>query len=83
MDGAHAVVSPSPGIFWRAPAPGEPPFVEVGQSVSPDTPIGIVEVMKLMNQVLAGVNGTVRAVLTENGARVQRDEPMVLIDPGS
>lgn len=81
MEGAHAVVSPSPGIFWRSPAPGEPPFVEVGQTVEPDTPIGIVEVMKLMNQVLAGVSGTVRAVLVENGARVERDEPLVLVDP--
>jgi acetyl-CoA carboxylase biotin carboxyl carrier protein len=80
MDGAHAVVSPSPGIFWRSPAPGEPPFVEVGQTVTATSPIGIVEVMKLMNQVLAGVAGTVRAVLVENGAGVERDEPMVLID---
>jgi acetyl-CoA carboxylase biotin carboxyl carrier protein len=80
MDGAHAVVSPSPGIFWRSPAPGEPSFVEVGQIVTATTPIGIVEVMKLMNQVLAGVAGTVRAVLVENGAGVERDEPMVLID---
>lgn len=83
MDGAHAVISPSPGIFWRSPAPGEPPFADVGQAVAPDTPIGIVEVMKLMNQVLAGVEGTVRAVLVENGARVERDEPIVLIDPAS
>jgi acetyl-CoA carboxylase biotin carboxyl carrier protein len=83
MEGAHAVVSPSPGIFWRAPAPGEPPFVEVGQTVTATTPIGIVEVMKLMNQVLAGVEGTVRAVLVENGVRVERNEPMVLIDEAS
>lgn len=81
--GAHAVTAPSPGIFWRAPAPGEPPFVEVGQVVSADTPIGIVEVMKLMNQVLAGVPGTVQAVLVENGARVDRGEPMILIEPGA
>lgn len=83
MNGAHPVVSPSPGIFWRSPAPGEPPFVEVGQEVTPETPIGIVEVMKLMNQVLAGVSGRVVAVLAENGARVDRDEPMVLIEPVS
>jgi acetyl-CoA carboxylase biotin carboxyl carrier protein len=81
VEGAHAVVSPSPGIFWRSPAPGEPPFVDVGQRVTPETPIGIVEVMKLMNQVLAGVTGTVRAVLPENGGTVQRDEPLVLIEP--
>jgi acetyl-CoA carboxylase biotin carboxyl carrier protein len=80
VDGAHAVKSPSPGIFWRSPAPGEPPFVDVGQHVRPDTPVGIVEVMKLMNQVLAGVEGTVRAVVVDNGARVDRDQPMVYVD---
>ena len=81
VEGAQAVVSPSPGIFWRSPAPGAPPFVDAGQTVTPDTPIGIVEVMKLMNQVLAGVSGTVRAVVAENGARVDRDQPLVLVEP--
>jgi acetyl-CoA carboxylase biotin carboxyl carrier protein len=81
VEDAHAVVAPSPGIFWRSPAPGEPPFVEVGQRVSPETPVGIVEVMKLMNQVLAGVDGTVQVIVVENGASVERGEPMVLIQP--
>lgn len=81
LEDAHAVVAPSPGIFWRSPAPGEPPFVEVGQKVFPDTPVGIVEVMKLMNQVLAGVGGKVQTILVENGAHVERGAPMVLIKP--
>lgn len=81
QEGLHAVVSPSPGIFYCAPAPGKPPFVEVGQTVSEDTPVGIVEVMKLMNHVVAGVRGTVRAILVENAAPVQRSDPLILIEP--
>lgn len=74
------VNSPTPGIFWRSPSPGAPPFVEVGQRVEPNTTVCIVEVMKLMQQVSAGVAGTVLAVLVQNGGSVEKDQPMVLID---
>lgn len=73
------VLSPTPGIFWRSPSPGAPPFVDVGQRVEPDTPICIVEIMKLMNRVPAGVSGTVVAVLVGNGESVERDQPIVVI----
>jgi len=54
-----AVRAPLPGTFYRAPRPGAAPFVEVGSRVGADTVIGIVETMKLMNSVHAGVAGTV------------------------
>jgi len=54
-----AVRAPLPGTFYRAPRPGAAPFVEVGSRVGADTVIGIVETMKLMNSVHAGVTGTV------------------------
>jgi acetyl-CoA carboxylase biotin carboxyl carrier protein len=57
--GVVGVPSPMLGAFYRAPKPGEPPFVEVGQRVAEDTIIGIIEVMKLMNTVRAGVSGEV------------------------
>ena len=57
--GLVAVRAPLPGTFYRAPRPGAAPFVEVGTRVSADTVIGIVETMKLMNSVPAGVAGTV------------------------
>ncbi len=57
--GLVAVRAPLPGTFYRAPRPGAAPFVEVGSRVSADTVIGIVETMKLMNSVPAGVAGTV------------------------
>ena len=57
--GLVAVRAPLPGTFYRAPRPGAAPFVEVGSRVSAETVIGIVETMKLMNSVPAGVAGTV------------------------
>ena len=57
--GLVVVRAPLPGTFYRAPRPGAAPFVEVGSRVSADTVIGIVETMKLMNSVPAGVAGTV------------------------
>lgn len=79
-DGA-TVDSPSVGLFWRAPAPGAPPFVEVGQAVSAGDTVAIVEVMKLMNHVVAPVDGTVAAILIENGAPVEYGQALVVIDP--
>ena len=73
------VVSPSVGLFWRAPSPDSPPFVEVGSRVGPDDTIGIVEVMKLMTPVPAGRAGTVSAVLADNGAMVEHGQALVLI----
>lgn len=79
-DGA-TVDSPSVGLFWRAPSPGAPPFVEVGQTVSAGDTVAIVEVMKLMNHVVAPVDGTVAAILIENGAPVEYGQALVVIDP--
>ncbi len=61
-----AVRAPLPGTFYRAPRPGAAPFVDVGSQVSADTVIGIVETMKLMNSVHAGVAGTVAEFCVQN-----------------
>jgi acetyl-CoA carboxylase biotin carboxyl carrier protein len=61
-----AVRAPLPGTFYRAPRPGAAPFVEVGSRVGADTVIGIVETMKLMNSVHAGVAGTVAEFCVAN-----------------
>ena len=76
--GLVVVRAPLPGTFYRAPRPGAAPFVEVGSRVSADTVIGIVETMKLMNSVPAGVAGTVaefclaNAEFAEHGATLLR-----------
>ena len=64
--GLVAVRAPLPGTFYRAPRPGAAPFVEVGSQVRADTVVGIVETMKLMNSVTAGVDGTVAEICLGN-----------------
>ena len=75
------VVVPSPmlGTFYRAEAPGAAPFVEVGATVGPDSTVCIIEVMKMMNSVAAGVSGTVIEVCAENGELVEYGEPLLRV----
>jgi len=79
--GAHVVESPSPGILWRSPEPGLPPFADVGDVVEASATVCIVEVMKLMNHVKAGVSGQVVAVYSENGATVHKGQALFAIVP--
>jgi len=78
-DGRPLIRSPLPGIFYRAPQPGAPPFVDVGDRVAPDTVIGIIETMKLMNPVHAGMTGVVEAILAENGTMVANGEGLIVV----
>jgi acetyl-CoA carboxylase biotin carboxyl carrier protein len=79
--GLTDVPSPLLGVYYRAPKPGEPPFVQVGSKVEEDTVIGIIEVMKLMNSVRAGVKGEVVEILGENGALVEFGETLLRVRP--
>jgi acetyl-CoA carboxylase biotin carboxyl carrier protein len=81
--GAHAVVSPSPGIFWRSPHPGAPHFADVGADVESGRTLGIVEVMKLMNHISSSIAGTVVGVFVENGMRVDRGTALFAIQPST
>ncbi len=73
------VPAPLLGNFYAAPRPGEPPFVDIGDTVTEDSVIGIIEVMKLMNSVRAGVAGTVVAILAQNGAANEEGEALVRV----
>jgi acetyl-CoA carboxylase biotin carboxyl carrier protein len=76
------VTAPLLGIFYRAPRPGAAPYVEVGSEVQEDTVIGIIEVMKLMNSVPAGVRGTVAEILVEDGATVEYGQVLLHVSRG-
>lgn len=80
-EGLVEVKSPLLGIFYRAPKPGEPPFVEVGSRVDAETVIGIVEVMKLMNTARAGVTGEVVEILAPNGELIEHGQVLMLVRP--
>jgi len=79
--GLVEVKSPLLGIYYRAPRPGEEPFVEVGARVEPDTIVGIIEVMKLMNTARAGVSGEIVEILARNGELVEHGETLLLVRP--
>jgi len=79
--GLHLVRSPVVGTFYRAPAPGEEYYVEVGDHVGVGQTLCIVEAMKLMNEILADVSGEVVEVLVENSKGVEYDQPLFCIRP--
>ena len=80
-DPVDEIVAPSPGIFWRSPSPGAPPFAEVGMRVDADAVLCIVEIMKLMNTVTASRAGVVAEVLVGNGEQVERGQVLFRIRP--
>ncbi len=75
------VESPMVGTFYRAPQPGAPPFVEVGDVVAPGQTLCILEAMKLMNEVKADVEGVVRGVHAENAAPVEFGQLLFELEP--
>jgi acetyl-CoA carboxylase biotin carboxyl carrier protein len=79
--GAHTIVSPMLGTFYRAPAPGALPFVDVGTRVDPDTIVCIIEVMKMMNSVPAGMAGTIVEIHAENADAVEYGQPLFGVEP--
>jgi acetyl-CoA carboxylase biotin carboxyl carrier protein len=72
----HTVASSMLGTFYRAQAPGAAPFVDVGTRVEPDTVVCLIEVMKMMNSVPAGVSGTIVEVCAENAHLVDDGAPL-------
>ncbi len=75
------VRSPVVGTFWRRPAPGEPPVVEVGDRVEPGQVLCIVEAMKVMNEVRADRAGVVEEILAEEGQPVEYGQPLFRLRP--
>jgi acetyl-CoA carboxylase biotin carboxyl carrier protein len=74
------IVSPMVGTFYRAPAPGAEPFVELGHAVAVGQTVCIVEAMKLMNEINSDYNGVVKKILIENAQPVEFGQPLFLIE---
>ena len=69
------------GTFYRAESPGAEPFVQVGSEVTAETTVCIIEVMKMMNSVPAGVSGVISEIVAENAQLVEYGEPLFLVKP--
>jgi acetyl-CoA carboxylase biotin carboxyl carrier protein len=80
-EGWIAVRAPNLGTFYRAPKPGAPPYVEIGQEIAPGTEICLLEVMKLFTTVVAREGGIVREVCVADGEMIEREQVLVLIEP--
>ncbi len=80
-DGLHAVCSPMVGMFYRAPSPDAPSYVEEGDVVSSDQTVCIIEAMKIMNEIPSDIKGRVARILVENGNPVEYNTPLFLLEP--
>ena len=75
------IPSPMVGTFYTSPSPESPAFVKVGQKVTPDTVVAIIEAMKVMNEIKADARGTIAEVVAENGKPVQFGQALFRIVP--
>jgi len=80
-DAANTVTAPLTGIFYRAPSPQTAPFVQVGGAVAVGEVIGLIEAMKLFNEIRSTKNGRVRRILAESGQLVRAHQPLIELDP--
>ena len=80
-EGMAAITAPLLGTFYVAPEPGAPPFVKVGQQITEDTTVGLIEVMKVFNSVRATVKGTIVEVVAQNGQFVEFGQPLFIVKP--
>ncbi len=76
----HEVVSPLTGVFYAAPDPTSPPYVSAGDWVEAETVVGLIETMKVYNEVVAECRGRVMATLVQPGQLVHAGEPILLVD---
>lgn len=77
------IKSPTVGTFYAQEKPESPPFVSVGTRVNPTTVIGLIEAMKVFNEIFAGVSGVVREVLVKNGQSVEYNQVLFRVDPSA
>jgi acetyl-CoA carboxylase biotin carboxyl carrier protein len=75
------IPSPMVGTFYRSPSPDASPYVEVGDRIKKDSPICIVEAMKVMNEIKAEVEGEILEILVQNGEPVEFGQPLFLVRP--
>jgi len=81
-DGLHTIMAPMVGTFYRGPAPDQDAYIEVGQRVSPDTTVCILEAMKVMNEIKADTSGEIVKVSVQNAEAVEYGQALFMVKPG-
>ncbi len=80
-EGMLAITAPLLGTFYVAPEPGAPPFVKIGQQITEDTTVGLIEVMKVFNSVRSAVNGTIVELVVQNGQFIEFGQTLFIVKP--
>jgi acetyl-CoA carboxylase biotin carboxyl carrier protein len=80
-EGTVPIAAPMVGTFYTTPSPGAPPFVGLGDRITQDSTVGLIEVMKVFNAVTAGVSGTIAEVCVQNGQFIEYGQPLFLVTP--
>jgi acetyl-CoA carboxylase biotin carboxyl carrier protein len=78
---ADAITAPLTGVFYLSPSPQAPPFVQIGSVVAAGDVIGLIEAMKLFNEIRSTKNGRVRKIVATNGQLVRAHAPLIELDP--
>ncbi|HET9496043.1 MAG TPA: acetyl-CoA carboxylase biotin carboxyl carrier protein [Chloroflexia bacterium] len=78
-EGEELIVAPMVGTFYAAPAPNEPPYVTEGLDIEPSTVVGIIEAMKMMNEIEAEVGGRIVRILVQNAEPVEYGQPLMVV----
>jgi acetyl-CoA carboxylase biotin carboxyl carrier protein len=78
---SNAITAPLTGVFYLSPSPQAPPFVQVGSVVAAGDVIGLIEAMKLFNEIHSTINGRVRKIVATNGQLVRAHAPLIELDP--
>jgi acetyl-CoA carboxylase biotin carboxyl carrier protein len=81
MPAGHTISAPMVGTFYSSPSPKDPPFVQEGDEVHAGDGIGIIEAMKMMNEIESEVSGRVARILVKNGQPVEYGQPLMVIEP--
>jgi acetyl-CoA carboxylase biotin carboxyl carrier protein len=81
VPGLHAILAPLTGIFYTAPAPGAQPYIRVGTEINVGQVIGLIEAMKLFNEIKSDVAGRVVRIAAENGTLVKAKQPLIEVEP--
>lgn len=81
LPAGHTVVAPMVGTFYASPSPKDPPFVQEGDEVRAGDSIGIIEAMKMMNEIETEVAGRIARILVKNGQPVEYGQPLMVVEP--
>jgi acetyl-CoA carboxylase biotin carboxyl carrier protein len=81
VTGHHAVIAPLTGVYYGSPSPGAAPYVKVGGQVSAGQVIGLIEAMKLFNEIKSDVTGTVKRIAVESGSLVKARQTLIEVEP--